>query len=114
MVEAFFIALLDHIAETFRGDEGGDGTLPLNQGIGGQCRAVDEHAHVLRTDARFCDELCRTFQHGQFRRMGGGQQFAAPAFGAVFQNDVGKSAANIGSEFICGCHLLHMPCSMGV
>ena len=114
VVEALFVALLDHIAKTFRGDEGRCGTLAFDQGIGGQRRAMDEDAHILSADSRFSDQLCGTLQHRQFRRVGGGEQFSAPAPGALFENNVGESATDIGSQFIRSSHIMHMPCKRGV
>ena len=40
----------------------------------------------------------------QFRRMGGGEDLAAPALRAVFEHNVGEGAANVGGEF---CLLSH-------
>ena len=114
VVEALFIALLDHIAETFRGDEGRRCPLTFDQGIGGERRTVDEDADILRADSSLGDQLCSTFQHGQFRCVGGGQQLSAPALGTLFKNNVGESATDIGSQFVRNSHVLHMPCKRGV
>ena len=50
MIEAFFIALLENVAEALRCNEGGFRTLPFNQGVGGKGGAVNEHADIARLD----------------------------------------------------------------
>ena len=71
MVETLFVALLNHVAETIRSDEGRGSTFAFDQSIGGECCAMNENAHIRSTDARFCNELRRPLQHRKLRRMGG-------------------------------------------
>ena len=99
VIEALLVALLDHIAEPFRGDEGGGGTFAFDQRIGGKRCAMDEDAHVFGLDACFGQQGSGTVQHRHFRRMGGGEHLAAPALPALFEHDVGEGAANVGGQF---------------
>ena len=51
VIETLFVALLKNIAEAFSGDERRPGALAFDQGIGGERRAMNEHAHILGLNA---------------------------------------------------------------
>ncbi len=93
MVEALLVALLDDVAEALRGDEGGLRPLALDQRIGGERCAVDEDGDILRLRPEASSTSLDALDHAQFRRVGGGEDLAAPALRAVFQHDVREGAA---------------------
>jgi LacI family transcriptional regulator len=98
VIEALLVTLLENVAETFRGDEGGLGPLPLDQRVGGKGGAMNENVDVARPDPRLSEDYLNPLDHAKFRRMGGGEHLAAPALGSRFENDVGECAADIGGK----------------
>ncbi len=85
MIEAFFVALFENIAEALGGDEGGLGALSFDQGIGGKGGAVNEHADVGGLYSRLFQDKADAFDDAQFRGLRGGQNLAAPALGVLLQ-----------------------------
>ena len=80
MIKALFITLLDHVAKAFSGDESSFGTFAFDQGVGGQCGAVDENGNVLWRHFRFFEDELDAFQHAKLWRLDGGQDFSTPTF----------------------------------
>ena len=67
MIEALFVARLDHVAKALCGDEGGPGALALDQRIGGKRRAVDEDVDIGRADLGLLKHHLDAFKHAEFR-----------------------------------------------
>ncbi len=98
VVEALLVALFDHVAEAFGGDEGGGRTLALDQGVGRKCRAVDEDVHVAGPEARLGEQAERPLEHRHFGCSGRGEQLAAPALRTLFQDNVGERPADVAAS----------------
>src|SRR6516225_2862584 len=52
LLEAVFVADLDHVAEALGGEKRGPGALALDERIGGERRAMDDHADFAGLDTR--------------------------------------------------------------
>ena len=98
MVEAFFVALFEDVAEAFGGDEGGPGALAFDEGIGGKGGAVDEDADIAGGEPGLGEDQADALDDAQLRRLCGGEDLAAPALAACFQHEIGEGAADIGGE----------------
>ena len=98
LVVAPLIGDIEDVAETLGGDEGGDGALALDDGVGRQGRAVEEEVDLAGRDADLAQQLERAGDHRLLRRLGRGQQLARPALVAGLDDDVGEGAADIDGE----------------
>ncbi|MNX74801.1 hypothetical protein D3C86_1062530 [compost metagenome] len=96
--ESVFQANLDQVAKAGRRQQGGAGTLALDQRVGGQRGAQDQQADVGPAQARLVQQFFNALQHGGFRRFGCGQQLGGPAMVVVFQNNVGERAAHVDGD----------------
>ena len=100
------MADLDHVAEPFGGEKGGSGALALDERIGGERGAVDDHADLAGLDARLRCDRAQSRQHAVFRGVRRGQNLPRKSPLADFQRHVGERAADIDAEPDCrgGCH----------
>jgi len=98
LVEAAFGAHLQHVAETFGGEQRGAGTAALDQRVGGQRGAMHYQAHISRHQLRLGQQLRHTFEQRPFGRVVGGQHFGGPALGALLQHHVGEGATDVGAD----------------
>ena len=98
LLEAVFVADLDHVAKAFGGQQRGLGALALDQRIGGERGAVDDQAHIGRRDAGRGDHRMHDREHAVFRRARRGQSLRGVALVADFERDIGEGAADIDTE----------------
>ena len=113
VIKSLFIALLDHIAKALGGDESRGGTFAFDQGVGGEGCAMNADGDIGRLDGGFGDKICSPFQHGHFRCLRGGEEFTTPALFAIFKDNVGESATNVGGQFVSGLHAPPLPQARG-
>jgi len=106
LLEAVFVADLDHVAEALGGEKRGPGALALDERIGGERRAMDDHADFAGLDTRLGRDRAQSGQHALFRGVRRGQNLRRKAPRADFQRHVGERAADIDAEPDCrgGCH----------
>ena len=106
LLEAVFVADLDHVAEPFGGEKRGSGALALDERIGGERRPMDDHADLAGLDAGLGRDRAQSGEHAVFRRVRRGQDLARKPPLADFQRYVSKRAADVDAEPDCGggCH----------
>ncbi len=106
LLEAVFVADLDHVAEPFGGEKGGSGALALDERIRGERRAMDDHADLAGLDARLGCDRAQSGQHALFRGVRRGQDLPRKPPLADLQRHVGERAADVDADPDCrrGCH----------
>jgi len=106
LLEAVFVADLDHVAESFGGEKRGSGALALDERIGGERRAMDDHADLAGRDAGLGRDRTQGGEHALFRRVRRGQDLPGKPPLADFQRHVGERAADVDADPDCGggCH----------
>ena len=112
LLEPVLVGHLDRVADAVRGEQRRAGTAALDQGVGGQRCAVDEHLHLRGLDARSGQDVPDALEHAIGWRVLGGQhlrrvEVAGPAVTAHFERDVGERAADVGCE--PGARACHPP-----
>ena len=89
---------LDDVPKTRRGEQRGARALALDQRVGGERGAVDDHAHVARR-APGARQRLPDRRHETLRRIGiGGQDLGGRERVAVGEHDVGERSADVDGE----------------
>ena len=86
---------IERVAKAVRGDQRRARAAPLDDGIGGERRAVNEHVDVGEVQARIAEHEARSVEHALLRPLRGGQYLSGDPLGAAVENDVGEGAADI-------------------
>ncbi len=116
LLEAMLEGYLDRIAEALGDDQRRLRTLALNDGVGGQRRAVDDQAEITGLQFGELEDLLDAGQHALFGRARRGQHLHAFALAVPFQRKIGEGAADIDGEarsVLMSCAHLPMLLSAG-
>src|SRR5438067_8063882 len=95
---ALLEAHLEHVAKAGRGDEGGARALALDQRIGREGRAVEQHLDLARRNARFSEQRGDAVEHRALGRLVRGEELPRPAVAAALQDDVSEGTADVGGK----------------
>ena len=98
LLEAVLLRHLDRIAKAASRDQRRDGTLPFDDGIGRQRRAVDDQADLGRFHAGQVEGALHAVQHAVLRRRLGRQHLDRKACLGGFQHHIGEGAADIDGK----------------
>ena len=98
LVVAALVAQREHVSEAFGRDESRPGALALNDPAGCQGRAVDDQSNVGWLDAGRGEYAPHAAHHALFRRAGRGQHLGRDETARMFENDIGKGAADIDGQ----------------
>src|SRR5262249_60016828 len=79
LLEAVFVADLHHVAEALGGEKRGSGALALDERIGGERRAMDDHAYLTGLDAGPARDRAQSGQHALFWGVRRGQNLRRKA-----------------------------------
>ena len=93
---------LDHVAKAACGNERGPGTSPLDQGIGGKGRSMDDLIHGGRGDLCLSADPVHPLGNGVFRRGMGRQDLGRVAGTGNLQHHIGEGSADIDG-YAVGC-----------
>ena len=95
------------------GQERGPRAGALDEGVGRQRGAVDEHADVRRGRRAPREDPIEGFEHARLRRAGRGRDLGGVAPGRSVEDDVGERSPDIGRETVVALHVvircLHRP-----
>ena len=93
---------LQHIAEALGGDKARWRDLALDDGVGGDCGAVNDVSHVFSGDLLLGEQPLHSFHKPARRVLGGRRDFAGVDAPRRFVNErnIGKGAADIDAESI--------------
>ena len=97
LLEALLVAHLEDVAHPLGGDERGPGALPLDEGIRGQGRAVDEDRDFRRRQSGRGEHASDPLEHAVLRRRRR-QYLGGVTAGGAFQDDVGEGPADVGRQ----------------
>ena len=104
---------LQDVPEPPGGQERGPRAGALDEGVGRQRGAVDEHPDVRRGRRAPREDPIEGFEHARLRRAGSGQDLGGVAPGRSIEDDVGERAPDIGRETVVALHVvvrrLHRP-----
>ena len=96
LIETVLLRHLDAVTKTFRGDQRDAGALALDDGVGRERGAVDDHADVARLHRPQHQPHC--LNHTVFRFAGRGEHLRLGAVATVFQHHVGERPADVDSQ----------------
>ena len=95
LLEAAFGADLDGVAKALGDDHCGPRTLAFDNGVGRQCRAVDDEPEITRRQPGVAERAADTFEHTLLGRARRRQDLAGEQFVTRLDGNVGKGAADI-------------------
>ena len=95
LVVAGLVADLENVAEAFGRDESGPGAAPLEHGVGGKRRAVQDEPDIARRQPGFLQRFLQAVDHAFLRRLRRGQHLGRGPRPAGFQHDIREGAAHI-------------------
>ncbi len=95
MFEAAFGSHLDDVSKTFGGDQRRFGASTFDEGIGGQCRSVDDLSNRRRLQTRLLTNLMHALNNGIFRGCVGGQNFGRKPLTISFHDHIREGSTNI-------------------
>lgn len=98
LLEAAFGPHLDDVAEAFRGDESRSRPAPLDQRIGGQCRAMDDPGEGRRRKARLAADTLHPLEDRVLGGSVGGQDLGGVQASARLEHHVREGSADIDAE----------------
>ena len=107
LVVAGLVADLENVAEPFGGDEGGPGAAPLEHGVGGERRAVEDEPDIVRRQPGFLQRFLQAVDHTLLGGLRRGQHLGRGPHPAGFQHDIREGAAHIDPDPATGLRLTH-------
>lgn len=102
LFEAVLVTDLDDVPKAFGCQKRGLRTLALDQRVGGERGAVDDHPHVRRRGVRLAHHIAQGGEHALFGRPGRGQHLGGEALGPALERHIGERAADVDAEPHCG------------
>ena len=108
-VVARLAADLDAVAESFCRQQPNRRALAFDDGVGHQRRAMHHAVHVAGTDLRLPQQPGKTFDDGDARVLGRGEELARVNKVAcrVVQHEIGECAADIDPDAHVRCWFIH-------
>ena len=110
LLEAVLEGHLDRVPEPLGDEERGLRAGALDEGVGGEGRAVDEEVDLARRDPRRADRLADRRDHPHLGGVGGGQHLGGDrAFTATarLQGDIREGPADIHGETASSLRVIH-------
>ena len=98
LIVAPFVGNLDHVAEALGRDEGGPCPLALDDGVGGERRAVQEHREVGEAETCPLEHQPRAGNDRLLRRARRGEDLGAEPPLADLDHDIREGAADVDRE----------------
>jgi hypothetical protein len=95
LVVAALVGDIEHVAEALGGDQRRAGASPLDDGVGGERRAMHEHCDVAEALARVLQDQADTVEHRLLRPLWRRQQLAREAPVAFFEHHIRERAADV-------------------
>ncbi len=88
----------DNVAEAFGCHECGFGSAPLNEGVGGKCRAVNNGVDLTKLHSSFLGDLTNSLDDGVFRKCIIRQYLGRMKGLTDFHRHISKGSANIDTN----------------
>ncbi len=98
MLETVFVADLDRVAETFGRQQCRLGALALDDGIGRQCRAVNDDGQIGGAERGLAQYRANRLNDGALGRLRRRQDFRTVAPAARLEGNISERAADIDPE----------------
>ena len=107
LVVTALVADVEHVAEAFGGDEGGEGALALDDRVGRERGAMDEQPDGARRHARAREHVVDAGQHRIIRSARGREYLGGGEGAIVLQHHVGERPAHVHADSRRRFHLGH-------